>query len=269
MLLATAAAAAAASTRRGGACAVAALATVRLRFQTAASLAPPTTTAQILPTIFPSPPTTAPTLGERYARRATAQGLGGGAGYATAGSSGSSSSRGELPKEGPEHAKTVGVPFLVTRAQADESFKAFHSRHWLQNPSLPRWAAPADEVYLPFWLGEATVQVELHSAEVGRDEVVRRFDGRTGRYDTRYETVWRRVELGGTGWRFHHAPEDPSMQLYASYKYPRGDAEALRPGSLIGRAQRVTPEMLQVCVHMCCVCVCVVCSVCAVCSGFG
>ncbi len=40
-------------------------------------------------------------------------------------------------------------------------------------------------------------------------------------YVTQYETVWRRVELGGLGWEVRHAPEDPGMQLYASWKYPR------------------------------------------------
>ena len=174
-------------------------------------------------------------------------GIGGGAWRAFA----SSSARGELPKEGPDHASIVAVPFAVTRAQADEAFARFHSRHWLQNPSLPRWAGQADEAFLPFWVGEATVAVEVHSAEVGRDEVVRRYDARTGRYDTRYETVWRRVDLTTPlSWRFHHAPEDAAMQLFASYKYPRGDVEALRPGALIGRATKITPDMLQVGVLM-------------------
>jgi hypothetical protein len=41
------------------------------------------------------------------------------------------------------------------------------------------------------------------------------------RYETRFETVWRRVSLQGLGWQAHHAPEDPGMQLYASWNYPR------------------------------------------------
>lgn len=60
------------------------------------------------------------------------------------------------------------------------------------------------------------------SAEVGREELVSGRDPRTGRTSLRYETVWRRAELAGhLGWRARHAPEDPSMQLYAAYKYPR------------------------------------------------
>lgn len=55
------------------------------------------------------------------------------------------------------------------------------ARHHPQNPSLPRWAKPSSEDFVPFWLGEASVQVEVTSAEVGRDEVVRQYDRRTGR----------------------------------------------------------------------------------------
>lgn len=52
------------------------------------------------------------------------------------------------------------------------------------------------------------------------------------------------MELDGLGWRFHHAPEDEGMQLYASWKYPRADMEALAPGALIGRARGMSPDML-------------------------
>lgn len=57
--------------------------------------------------------------------------------------------RGQLPDEGPPKAVTVALPFAITREQADAAFKAFHSRHWLQNPSLPRWRRAAKEVRLP------------------------------------------------------------------------------------------------------------------------
>jgi hypothetical protein len=69
---------------------------------------------------------------------------------------------------------------------------------------------------------------------------------------TQLETVWQRVDLRGRlGWEALHAPEDPDMQLYAAWKYPRADIEALRPGPLIRTARAVTPDMLQVRVGGC------------------
>jgi len=157
------------------------------------------------------------------------------------------SGKGDLPPgSGPAREATLAVPFHVSRPQADATFKDFHSRHWLQNPALPRWARPAKEAYVPYWVGDATVDVQLTSAEVGRDELVQSLDRRSGRYTTRYETVWRRVQLEGLGWQVRHAPEDPEMQLYASYKYPRADVEALRPGPLISTARPITADMMQV-----------------------
>ncbi|GBF95931.1 hypothetical protein Rsub_08054 [Raphidocelis subcapitata] len=164
-----------------------------------------------------------------------------------ASSSAAPSGRGGLPPgPGPERAALAALPFCVARPQADAAFKAFHSRHWLQNAAVPRWARAGKESFLPFWVGEAQVEVEVLSAEVGRDEVVSARDPRTGRRAARYETVWRRVELAGRlGWRARHAPEEPGMQLYAAYKYPRADIDALRPGPLIGSARPITPDMLQ------------------------
>lgn len=77
----------------------------------------------------------------------------------------------------------MAVPFAVSRAQADAAFKKFHSRHWLQNPSLPRWSGTkaAKEVFAPFWVGESNIAVEVQSAELGRDELVRELNRRTGR----------------------------------------------------------------------------------------
>ncbi|KAI8466101.1 MAG: hypothetical protein J3K34DRAFT_524776 [Monoraphidium minutum] len=155
------------------------------------------------------------------------------------------SGRGELPREGPRREQLAAVPFSVSREQADAAFKAFHSQHWLQNPSLPRWRRAAKESYLPFWVGDAHVEVEVLSAELGRDELVREINRRTGRYETRLETVWRRVALEGLRWRGHYAPEDPAMQLYAAWKYPRADVEALRPGPAVGAARAITPDMLE------------------------
>jgi hypothetical protein len=91
------------------------------------------------------------------------------------------SGKGEVPPGGPARDKLLAVPFTATRAQADAAFKQFHSRHWMQNPALPRWARPGRESYVPYWVGDATVAVRLQSAEVGRDELVRKQDPRTGR----------------------------------------------------------------------------------------
>lgn len=189
------------------------------------------------------------------------------------------SARGQLPKEGPAAQHLAALSFKVTRVQAAAAFEAWHRRTWLQRSA----AQPAKEVFVPFWLGDATVEVNLTSAEVGerraalcarswrtppqargaplhcaasrrlagrrgilrppapaiaappwhhaqphpltcapgKDELVQRYDRRTGRYDSRYETVWRRVELAGLKWQAHHAPESPEMQLAATWKYAR------------------------------------------------
>jgi hypothetical protein len=105
----------------------------------------------------------------------------GGSGGGASSSSSTASGRGELPRDGPRRDALVALPFAVSRSQADAAFAAFHSKHWLQNPSLPRWARTSKESYLPFWVGEARVAVEVLSAEVGRDELVRVLDRRTGR----------------------------------------------------------------------------------------
>jgi hypothetical protein len=56
------------------------------------------------------------------------------------------SGRGEIPSGGPRREALVALPFTVSRVQADAAFNAFHSKHWLQNPSLPRWRRAAKEV---------------------------------------------------------------------------------------------------------------------------
>ena len=76
------------------------------------------------------------------------------------------SARGELPKGGPSAQHLLALPFECTRVQAAAAFQRFHSRHWIQN-TLLRGAQPAKESYVPFWVGEATVAVNVKRAEVG------------------------------------------------------------------------------------------------------
>jgi hypothetical protein len=126
---------------------------------------------------------------------------------AAASAGATASGRGDLPKEGPRREALVALPYAISRAQADAVFSAYHSRHWLQNPSLSRWARAAKESFLPFWVGDARVAVEVLSAEVGRDELVRVLDRRTGRWGCGLPH-WVRVALGMAG------PKGTDIGLY-------------------------------------------------------
>jgi hypothetical protein len=112
----------------------------------------------------------------------------------TSSSSQQSSGRGEIPHAGPLRERLRAVPFSVPPAAARNAFEAYHLQQhpassgstatalvqrkpwltWMYSRQRPALRKPLKEAFLPFWVGEARVEVSLHTAEVGTRRLVTR-----------------------------------------------------------------------------------------------
>lgn len=90
---------------------------------------------------------------------------------------GSSTQQHQIPPAGPAPHKLRAIPFLVSRAEAEAAFAAYHQGGWLRSRQAPQ-ITKSKEAFLPFWMGSATVQVYVKSAQVGVDRLVSRWEGR-------------------------------------------------------------------------------------------
>jgi hypothetical protein len=106
----------------------------------------------------------------------------------------SSSGKGDIPHAGPLRERLRALPFSVPPAAARNAFEAYHLQQhpassgstatalmqrkpwltWMYSRQRPALRKPLKEAFLPFWVGEARVEVSLHTAEVGTRRLVTR-----------------------------------------------------------------------------------------------
>mmetsp|Transcript_4201 Transcript_4201/g.10655 ORF Transcript_4201/g.10655 Transcript_4201/m.10655 type:complete len:484 (+) Transcript_4201:247-1698(+) len=129
------------------------------------------------------------------------------------------------------------IPFEVEYAEAERAEQAFHRRHFFQAP--PPTAYKARDVYLPFWVFEATVQTDLISVDVSERRTVLGRDGKP-RFETHTHTVW----IGQRLEPLRYGQHEEGMQVPAGAKYHAADLRQLHPGAHVHSAAALTPGML-------------------------
>lgn len=137
--------------------------------------------------------------------------------------------------------KLRAVPFT----RGVEEARAAYDRYHYSILSYPPSRAPLlRENFLPHWAVFSSVHVQIISAELGFNESHRVYNFRTKRYEYRTSTVYRRVICPSE----NHLSFDPAthltMQIYASFEYPRGYVNGIRSSDTFRGAARLTPEMV-------------------------
>lgn len=138
-----------------------------------------------------------------------------------------SSSAGGRRRPGPRAAKLSALPFSVSRADAERTYRAFHAAHALlpsRTPPLVR----VDEALLPFWCVAAVGTVRLRGASVGFDRLERFYDPLSRAWRSEVRTRWHGVDLDRS-WEAEYLPDAPGMCVYASFRYAASDADAASP----------------------------------------
>lgn len=140
---------------------------------------------------------------------------------------GDSSGQRRRRRPGPRAAKFSALPFTVSRAQAERTYRAFHAAHALL-PSRAPTPSRVDEALLPFWCVAAVGVVRLRGAAVGFDRHERVYDPLSRTWRTEVRTRWHSVELDRR-WEAEYLPDAPGMCVYASFRYAASDAAAASP----------------------------------------
>ena len=150
------------------------------------------------------------------------------------GSSSSSAGSGRRHRAGPRAAKLSALPFSVSRADAERTYRAFHAAHALL-PSRPPTPIRVDEAFLPFWAVAAVGTVRLQGAAVGFDRRERVYDPLSRTWRSEVRTQWHTVSLNRS-WEVEYLPDAPGMCVYASFRYAASDADAASPARGAGGA---------------------------------
>lgn len=133
--------------------------------------------------------------------------------------------RGRRP--GPRSAKLSALPFTVSRAEAERTYRSYYKAHALL-PSRPPTPVRVDEALLPFWCVAAVGRVRLRGASVGFDRDERVYDPLSRTWRTEVRTRWHSVTLDRS-WEAEYLPDAPGMCVYASFRYAASDADAALP----------------------------------------
>ncbi|KAI5064591.1 hypothetical protein GOP47_0021261 [Adiantum capillus-veneris] len=142
--------------------------------------------------------------------------------------------------------KLRAVPFIRS---VEEVMSAYNQHHRSIFSYRPSRAPLLRENFLPFWAVFCIVHVEVISAELGfiRSHPVYNF--RTKRYESRTSVVYKPytwTSESSPKWTASFQPASHlSMQIYASFEYPRGYVNGIRSGDTFNGAQRLTSEMVE------------------------
>ncbi|MCO5547623.1 hypothetical protein L7F22_001074 [Adiantum nelumboides] len=143
------------------------------------------------------------------------------------------------------------VPF--TRS-VDEAMAAYDQHHRSIFSYLPSRAPLLRENFLPFWAVFSNVRVKIMSADLGFTRTHPVYNFRTKRYEYRTSTVYKAytwTSQSSLNWTASFEPAShPTMQIYASFDYPRGYVNGILGKDTFHGAQQLTPEMLEDAHHL-------------------
>ena len=96
------------------------------------------------------------------------------------------------------------------------AYESLLQLHTMQIPQRPHYHAglkKIKEAFLPFWVVSADLSVQLHSARIGYDQWVTRWDPRTKSSRPELVTTWQRVTFQRAFWDQRYTSHDPGMQV--------------------------------------------------------